>query len=118
MTVQTLTPTRFVKNFAGLNITPLLAAPTQLTLEFTNSGHEMLFVSASTSGVTVQVNIGATILGQPVTQPTAVTLISGDVYAFGPYDTQVDQPGTTSVEVALSTLTGVTAALLQMVGTA
>lgn len=116
-TTQTLTPTPFVKNFAGLNITSLLAPPTQLVLQFSNSGKEILFVSAS-SGVTVQVNIGTTVLGQAVTQPTAVTLTTGDVYAFGPYDSQVDEPGTTTVQVTLSATSGVDIALLQMVGAA
>jgi hypothetical protein len=119
MTVQTLTPVQFVKDFAGLNITPLLTAPTSLTLEFGNSGREILFVSASAASQGVQVNIGVTVLGQSVVQPTAVTLTSGDLYAFGPYDSQVDQPGTSTVEVTLTgTLADISVALLQMVGAA
>lgn len=118
MTAQTLTPTQLVKDGAGLNITPLLDAPTQLTLEFSNSGHEFLLVSAAAASETVQVDIGATILGQTVQNFPAVTLTSGDMYAFGPFDSQVDQPGTNTVEVTLSTTSEITVALLQVPGTA
>jgi hypothetical protein len=116
MTTQTLTPTAMVRNTAGLNVTPLLAAPTQTTLQFTNSGKEVLAVVPSTTGITVLVDIGQTVLGQPVTQPSPVTLTSTDVYLFGPFDRPVDQAGTTTVDVTLSTVTGVTVALLQYPG--
>jgi hypothetical protein len=118
MSTETLTPAQFVKNGSGLNITPLLQAPTGVTLEFSNTGHEVLFVVTSASAVTVQLDIGATVLGQAVTNPAAVTLTESDMYAFGPYDSPADQPGTNTVEVTLSTITGVTVALLQMVGAA
>lgn len=117
MAVQTLTPVQFVKNGAGLNITPLLAAPSQTTLQFANTGREILFVSAAAASETVQVDIGVTVLGQQVPAFAAVALTSGDLYAFGPYDSQVDQPGGI-VQVVLSTTTAITVALLQMVGTA
>ena len=117
MPTQTLTPTQFVKNGAGLNVTPLLAAPTQTTLQFSNSGREILFVAAAASAETVQVDIGVTVLGQTVANFPAVTLTNTDMYAFGPFDSQVDQPGGV-VQVVLSTTTAITVALLQMVGTA
>lgn len=118
MPAQTLTPVQFVKNFDGLNITSLLAAPTETELQFSNSGREILFVSASASGVTVQVNVGTTVLGLAVTQPAAVTLTSGDLYAFGPYDREVDEPGTQDVQVTLTgTLSDISVALVQMVST-
>ena len=116
MTNQTLSPTPMVKNTAGLNVTSLLAAPTETTLQFANSGKEYLVVTASASGVTVLVDIGTTVLGQPVTPVTPVTLVESDVYQFGPYDREVDEPGTNTVEVTLSTVTGVEVALLQFTG--
>lgn len=117
MTTQTLTPTQFVKDGAGLSITPLLAAPTATTLQFTNSGREILFVSAGAAAETVQVDIGVTVLGQTVSNFSAVTMTSSDMYAFGPFDSQVDQPGTQVVQVVLSTTASITVALLQTVGT-
>lgn len=117
MTVQTLTPTQFVRDGAGLNITPLLAAPTQTTLQFSNSGKEILFVSAAAVSETVTVDVGITVLGQAVSNFTTVNLTNGDLYAFGPYDSAVDQAGGIA-QVVLSTVTNITVALLQMVGTA
>lgn len=116
MTVQTLTPTPLVKNGAGLNITTLLATPTQTTLQFTNSGREILLVSAGAVSETVTVDIGTTVLGQTVANFTAASLTNGDLYEFGPFDTQVDQPGGL-VQVVLSTTTLIQVALVQFVGT-
>lgn len=118
MTTQVLTPTQFVKDGPGLNITPLLAAPTGTTLQFANSGKEILFVSPAASAETVTVDIGVTVLGQSVTNFSSVTLTSGDIYAFGPFDSPVDQPGTNTAQITLSTTTSIEVALLQMVGTA
>lgn len=117
MTVQTLTPTPLVKDGAGLNVTALLAAPTQTTLQFTNSGKEFLVVAPTAGAETVQVDISVTILGQAVPNFPAVTLTTTDLYTFGPYDSQVDQPGTQTVQVVLSTTTAISVALLQMPGT-
>ena len=115
MTTQTLVPTQFVKNGAGLNITSLLAAPTQTTLQWANSGKEILFVLPAASSETVTVDIGTTVLGQAVTNFSSVTMTSTDIYSFGPFDTVVDQPGGI-VQVVLSTTTSITVALLQYVG--
>lgn len=117
MPTQTLTPTQFVKDGGGLNITPLLAAPTQTTLQFANSGREILFVAPTASAETVTVDVGVTVLGQAVTNFPAVTLTSTDIYAFGPYDSALDQSGSNTVQVTLSTTTAISVALLQMVGT-
>lgn len=117
MTTQVLTPTQFVKDGPGLNITSELATPTGTTLQFANSGKEILFVAPAASSETVTVDIGVTVLGQSVTNFSAVTLTSGDIYAFGPFDSAVDQAGTNTVQITLSTITSITVALLQMVGT-
>lgn len=113
---QTLTPTPDVRDGAGLNLTALLATPTSTTLLFANTGKERLLVSAGAVSETVTVDIGVTILGQAVSNFPTVNLTNGDLYEFGPYDTEVDQPGGT-VEVTLSTITSIMVALLQGVGT-
>ena len=116
MTNQTLTPTPLVKDGAGLDLSALLATPTQPTLIFANSGREVLLVSG-TGAQTVTVDIGTTILGQTVSNFGAVTLTpTGHVFAFGPFDAPVDQAGSTNVLVTLSTVTAVTVALVQMAG--
>lgn len=116
MTTQVLTPTQFVKDGAGLDLTALLATPTGTTLQFTNSGREILFVAAGAGSETVTVDVGVTILGQAVTNFSAVTLTNGHTVAFGPFDTAVDTAGTTTVQIVLSTTTSITVALLQTVG--
>ena len=116
MTNQILTPTPLVKDGAGLDLSALLATPTQVTLQFANSGREVLLVSG-TGAQTVTVDVGATVLGRTVSNFPAVTLTpTGDVFAFGPFDAPVDQSGTTNVLVTLSTVTAVLVALVQMTG--
>jgi len=116
MTVQTLTPAQFVPDGAGLDITALLATPTQTTLQFANTGREILLVSAAATSETVTVDIGALVLGQSVSNFTTVNLTNGHIFAFGPFHTIVDQSGTNLIQVVLSTTTSITVALLQMVG--
>jgi hypothetical protein len=116
MATQILTPTPFVTDGAGLNITPLLATPTGTTLQFSNTGREMLFVVPSASAETVTVDVGALVDGQAVTNFTAVTLTSTDIYCFGPYHSVLDLSGTNTIQVVLSTITAITVALLQTVG--
>jgi len=116
MTAQTLTPMQLVRDGTGLDITALLATPTQTTLQFANSGREFLLAAAGAGAETVTVDVGVTILGQTVTNFSAVTLTNGHTVAFGPFDSQVDQAGTNTVQVVLSTTTSITVALLQYVG--
>jgi hypothetical protein len=116
VTTQTLTPTQFAADGAGLNITSLLADPTQTTLLFANTGREILFVSAGASSETVTVDVGALVDGQTVTNFSAVTMTSSDLYAFGPFHSVLDQNGTNEIQVVLSTTTSITVALLQMIG--
>ena len=117
MPTATLNPTPFVRDGAGLNVTAALAAPADTSLEFTNSGREILFVSAQTGAtdLTVQVNIGSTVLGQDVEPFTAVSVAAGSIWAFGPFDTPVDGQNS-AVTVTLSATTDVTVALLQDIG--
>jgi hypothetical protein len=116
MTTQTLTPVQLVADGAGLNVTALLAGPTATTLLFSNTGREILVVSAGASSETVTVDVGALVDGQTVTNFSAVTMTSGDLYTFGPFHSVLDQSGTNEIQVVLSTTTSITVALLQTVG--
>jgi hypothetical protein len=116
MTTQTLTPTQFVADGAGVDLTATLATPTQTTLLFANTGREILFVAAGASSETVTVDVGALVDGQTVSNFSAVTLTSGHTVAFGPFHSVLDQSGTNQVQVVLSTTTSITVALMQTVG--
>jgi hypothetical protein len=113
MATQTLTATPFVPDGPGLDITALLATPTGTTLQFSNSGREMLLVAAAAGSETVTVDIGATVLGQAISNFTTVTLTSGHTVAFGPYHSLLDLPGGQTVQVVLSTITSIQVALVQ-----
>jgi hypothetical protein len=108
--VQVLTPVR--GSVTGLDITALLAAPAELTLQWQSpAGREILLVAASGSGITVTVETSSLVLGQAVGDFAPVTLTSGKLYAFGPYHSVL--AGSASVmQVTLSATAGVTAALL------
>jgi hypothetical protein len=113
---QILIPVQDVADGAGLNITALLAAPTAVTLQFSNTGRERLIVVPGASAETVTVDIGTLIEGQSVTNFSSVTLTSSDVYQFGPFHSILDQPGGNLIQVTLSTITSITVALLQGIG--
>jgi len=113
---QVLTPTQYVADGTGLDITALLATPTGTTLQFSNTGREILHVSAGAGSETVTVDVGVTILGQAVSNFTAVTLTSGHLVAFGPFHALLNQPGGNQVLVVLSTITSIQVALLQTIG--
>jgi len=116
MPTQVLTPTQFVADGAGLDVTAALAAPTQTTLLFANTGREILFVAAGAGSETVTVDVGALVDGQAVTNFSSVTLTNGHTVAFGPFHSVLDQNGTNQVQIVLSTTTSITVALLQNVG--
>lgn len=116
MTTQVLTPTQFVADGPGLDITALLATPTGTTLQFANTGREILIIAAATTSLTVTVDIGALVLGQTVTNFTTVNLTNAHTYAFGPFHSVLDQSGTNLIQVVLSSTTSITVALLQAVG--
>ena len=116
MTTQVLTPTQFVADGAGQDLTALLAAPTGVTLQFANTGREILFVAAGSTSETVTVDVGALVDGQSVTNFTTVNLTNAHTVAFGPFHSVLDQNGTNEVQIVLSTTTSITVALLQTVG--
>ena len=116
MSPQTLTPTPLVPNGGGLDLTAALAAPTDVTLKFSNTGQQFLAVAAAAGAETVTVDIGVTILGQTVANFPAVTLTNAHTVLFGPFSSQTDAPGTNTATVVLSTTTAITVALLQFTG--
>lgn len=116
MTTQTLVPIQLAPDGTGLDLTASLATPTQTTLQFSNTGREILVVAAAAISETVTVDIGTTILGQSVTNFTAVSLTNAHTVVFGPFHSLLDQPGGTTVQVVLSTTTSISVALLQFVG--
>jgi hypothetical protein len=120
VTFQTLTPTRFVADGGGLDITAnLLVGGTGLTnanLQFANDGNVFLIVVA-TSACTVTLDVESTVLGQGVAAFTPVTLTSGHYYAFGQFHSANNFPGTTTVQVVLSSIVStVSAGLFTGVG--
>lgn len=116
MATQVLTPTQFVADGSGLDITANQATPTGTTLQFPNTGKEILFVTAAASSETVTVDIGTVVLGQSVSNFTSVSLTSAHTVAFGPFHSVLDQPGGNTVQVTLSTITSITVGLMQTVG--
>ena len=117
MTNQILTPTQLVADGAGLDLTALFATPTQTTLQFQNTGREFLLVKGTAGTETVTTDFGATVLGQAVSNFPAVTLTpSAHIFSFGPDHSVLDIPGGTTVQVVLSTVTGVTVLLAQFIG--
>jgi hypothetical protein len=85
-------------------------------LQFANTGREILLVAPSASGDTVTVDVGALVLGQPVNNFPAVTMTAGHLYAFGPFHRQADQDGTSTMQVTLSAISGIQAAVIQTAG--
>src|ERR1035441_6316158 len=102
---QILTPTPFVADGGGLDITAalLVGAGTlnDTTLRFTNSGREFLIVVATTAR-TVTLDVESTVLGQAVAPFSAVSLTSDHIYAFGKFHSANNFPGTNTVQVVLS----------------
>ena len=115
MTTQVLTPTQQVPDGAGLDLTALLTLPTGTTLQFANTGKEVLYV-ASSGTATVTVDVGALVDGQTVTNFATVTPTSAHTVMFGPFRSVLDNAGTSTIQVTLSAVTGLTVALIQNVG--
>ena len=116
---QPLTPTPFVADGGGLDITAALltgSTLTNATLQFTNSGREFLIVVATTT-CTVTLDVESTVLGQAVAAFTPVNLTSAHYYAFGQFHSANNFPGTTTVQVVLSSIVStVSAGLFVPVG--
>ena len=120
MTFQPLTPTQFVSDGGGLDITAnLLIGGSTLTdpsLRFINDENVFLIVVATTA-CTVTLDVESTVLGQAVAAFTPVSLTSGHYYAFGQFHSANNFPGTSTVQVVLSSIVStVSAGLFTRVG--
>ena len=106
MTVQTLTPTQDVADGAGLNITALLTTRRRRRSSSRTpaaNGHRR---SRRLSRI-VTVDIEELIEGQSVSAFPSVTLTESDYYQFGPFHSVLEIPGTSLIQVVLSTITAI-----------
>ena len=106
-----LNPVR--ESMTGLDVTRYLSQALGAVLQFANHGSERLYVLSSDPGVTLTVLTGGTVLDQEAQPFPAVTLAPSTLYCFGPFHTVVQVPGTSVVQVALSTAFGVQVAVVQ-----
>lgn len=117
MALQTLTPTPLTKAQA-LNLTSLLTSLGSNTgVSFVNTGREFLVVSVGSTATTLTSDIFLTIQGQTVSPASTGPLATSAISVLGPWPSQFNKTdGSYTVEVDFSSTTGVTVALLQMVG--
>jgi hypothetical protein len=112
-----LSPTPLVADQNFLNITTgAVSLATYTGVTFSNSGREVLvFVNGSTAS-NATVVFGMTVLGQAIANlgPLAVPVSATSV--LGPFHTVLDAPGTTTVTVTLSSVTGLSVVLAQFTG--
>jgi hypothetical protein len=111
--LQVLIPVQDPADGGSLDVGGLLAPASGTILQFASTGTERLLVIAATSGVTVTVTVQSLILGQPVSSFPPVTLTEGHLYAFGPFHSVLQIPGTSTIQVSLSVTTDVSVLLVQ-----
>ena len=116
MPTQTLTATQLAVDGTGTNLTPLLATPTATTLQFQNTGNTILLVAPTAAAETVTVNVACLVDGQTVASFPAVTLVTTDIYAFGPFHSVIDATGTNIVQVTLSVTTAIMVGVITIPG--
>jgi hypothetical protein len=109
--VQRLNPVR--EAAAGLDVSLHMASALGAILQFASTGNERLYVTAAEPGVTVSAGIGGRVLGEPASPFPPVALQAGVLYAFGPFHSVMQVPGTSTVQVELSTAYGVRALVVQ-----
>jgi hypothetical protein len=120
MAVQILTPILCTPAVTGGIVAPtagLTVITGGNTVQFANvPGQTLLYISAGTTGGTIQLNVGATIFGQSFAAFTAITLSTSTIYVFGPFHSALDTPGTTTVNVVTSGALVSSMAALQLQG--
>ena len=116
MPFQTLTATQLATDGTGTNLTPLLATPTATTLQFQNTLNTILLVAPTASAETVTINVACLVDGQTVTNFPAVTLVTTDIYTFGPFHSVIDVNATNLVQVTLSTITAIQVGVITVPG--
>ena len=115
MATTQLTPT-FTNTVTPVNLTTALVAATS-TLQFANTGQQLLYFVVGATPSTASVLVGATVLGQAVTSFSEVLPVSASSI-LGPFPSACDQPGGTyQVQVTLSAITAISVCLIQLVPT-
>ena len=117
MANMALTPTILTPDQSFFNATSAAQALTGFTgITFPNTGNQLLvWVNGSTpSNATVVV--GTTVLGQAVANigPLAIPVSATSV--MGPFHSVLEAPGTPTVTITLSSVTGLSVALIQLPG--
>jgi hypothetical protein len=97
----------------GLDVTLHMSQALGAILQFGNTGSERIYVLAASPGVTLTVGVSSLVLDQPARPFGSVTLTAGQLYAFGPFHTVLQVPGTSTVQVTLSTTYGVQVVVIQ-----
>jgi hypothetical protein len=106
-----LNPVR--ESMTGLDVSLYLSSALGAILQFANHGSERLYVLAQVPGVTVAVTDGGTVLDQAAQPFPAVVLAPGSLYCFGPFHSVLQVPGSSTIQVALSTTFGVQVLVVQ-----
>lgn len=79
------------------------------TFTFVNTGNNVIVLVNGATGAQVQVTIGQTILGQPVTSFTALTVNATTTTILGPFHSALNTPGGNIITVNLTTPTTLSA---------
>lgn len=115
MTATAITPTP-TQTVTPVSLTGALVAAAA-SMQFPNSGREILYISVGSTPATLTVDVGSQVLGQAVTN-FSESLSASTVYAVGPFPSALDQPGGAyDVQVAFSAVTDISVAVLQVLGT-
>jgi len=118
-----ITPTSVIPDSGAVNITALSNTTSVTTgatngVSFSNTGQQLLFANVGATGgsPTATVVMGATVLGQAVTNFT-VNLTASAINQLGPWHTADNQPGTNTLFMDFTfAASTVTVGLLQMLG--
>lgn len=112
-----LSPTLLTPDSSFASITAAAVALTGFTgVTFSNPGSVILvWINGSTASNATTV-VGATVLGQAVTNlgPTAIPVSASSIQ--GPFHSVLDAPGTSTVTITLSSVVGLSVALIQIPG--
>lgn len=114
MTRQAITPQPFPKNTL---LNPTYSSLSGVTgIEFQNTGHEVLAVINGSTASTATIDLGFQVEGQTIAPVSQVLPTSNTTPQFlGPFSTHFTNPDG-NVYIDLTSITGLTVAVLQMPG--
>lgn len=118
MATLALTATPLGKAASPVNVTAAFTSlGTNTGVTFTNTGREFLVINVGSTPTTATSDIGLTIQDQTVPGVSSGALATSAISILGPWPSQFDKTdGTYTVQVDFSANTGVSVALMQMVG--